>query len=242
MNENLDYKFIDNKSDKTIIFLHGWGLNKNSFLKIINGLSDNCNILYLDFFGFGNSPEPQYPYDTYEYAYQIFMLICKLNLKKIYLVGHSFGGRISIILSSIFDIKIHCILLTSSAGLNRFNIIKFIKIRWFKFIKKLVKLKLLHNNKLNGFGSNDYQQLSNKMKLIFIKIVNQDLSYLLSKIECKTLLVWDRKDAVTPIWICNKMFRQIKHTQKYLFKNGGHFTFFYNTGKLINIVENMTFM
>lgn len=240
MNENLDYKYIDNKSDKTIVFLHGWGLDKNSFERIINRLPGECNILYLDFFGFGKSPEPPFSYDTYEYAYNVFMLLSHLHIERVYFVGHSFGGRIAIILSSVFKLNVCGLILTSSAGLRRFNLINFIKIKIYKLYKKLIKYGVIKNKKKMKFGSSDYLKLSDKMKMSFVKIINQDLSCLLPRIECSTRLIWGRNDLSTPMWICNKMFRLIKHSSKIIFKNGKHFACFFNVNKFVFIIDIMT--
>ena len=98
----------------------------------------------------------------------------------------------------------------------------------------------MKKNKLHKFGSSDYLKLDNQMRAIFIKVVNQDLSQLLSKINCYTLLVWDKKDKVTPYWICNKLFRLIKQSKKIILQNGGHFACFYNVIKFVNIVEQMS--
>ncbi|MBE5757492.1 MAG: alpha/beta hydrolase [Clostridiales bacterium] len=235
MIENLDYKYIDNHSEETIVLLHGWGLSKNCFEKIVHNLSDRCNILYLDFFGFSGSSEPQFSYDTYEYACQIFILLKKLNLKNLTIFGHSFGGRIAIILSSVFDLNIKKIILASSAGLYRFNIIKFIKIKTYKFIKKI---KIFNSKNASKFGSRDYKKLSPKMKQSFVKIVNQNLEKLLSKIQCDVLLIWGGKDRDTPIWICNKINRYVKQSKKIIYKNCGHFACFEKMHKTIEVLSN----
>ena len=102
---NLHYEYKNLGSDLTIVFLHGWGIDGNSFNRIIDRLKD-VSILKIDFYGFGKSSEPYEYFDTYEYAYQIFLLLKKLNISKAIVVGHSFGGRVAILLSSIFKISI----------------------------------------------------------------------------------------------------------------------------------------
>ena len=127
----LNFDYINNGTDKIIVFLHGWGCSKNIWNKIINKLN-NVSILNIDLFGFGESDEPRDYFDTYEYSYQIFLLLKKLDIKNIVFVGHSFGGRLAILLSSIFDLSISGCVLTSSAGLNKFNLVKWVKIKWYK--------------------------------------------------------------------------------------------------------------
>ena len=43
--EVIDYNFYNNKKHATVIFLHGWGGNKNSFFNTIKLLKSKFNIL-----------------------------------------------------------------------------------------------------------------------------------------------------------------------------------------------------
>ena len=75
----INYYYKNNGSQKTIVFLHGWGLSGNSFGGIINNLP-SVSILKIDLYGFGKSQMPKNYFDTYEYSYQIFLLLKKLFL------------------------------------------------------------------------------------------------------------------------------------------------------------------
>lgn len=235
------YEYVEKKSEVTFVFLHGWGLNGDSFNKIINKLLD-ASVLKIDLYGFGKSKMPKNYFDTYEYAYQIFLLLKKLNIRNIILVGHSFGGRLAILLSSVFDINILSCVLTSSAGLNRFSLIKWIRVRIYKVKKKICKLRGVELVDKNA-GSLDYRNANEQLKRVLIRVVNQDLRMYLSKIKIKTLLVWDKRDRDTPYWMCKKLHKIIEKSKIITFESGGHFTAFYNTNKfakLLNGVENVT--
>ena len=77
MIKKVDYKYINNKN-KTLVLLHGWGMDKSSYDELVHFFYKEYSILTLDFFGFGNSEMPEEYYDTYEYAYQIFLLLNEL--------------------------------------------------------------------------------------------------------------------------------------------------------------------
>lgn len=238
MVKEIDYEFI--AGDKpTVVMLHGWGLNKSAFSKVVQKIKSNQSILTLDFYGFGKSQKPDDYYDTYEYAYHIFLLLKKLNINDVVLVGHSFGGRVAIILSSIFKINVCKLILTSSAGLNKFSIKKTIKIWFYKIKKYLVKINVLNNKILYNSGSCDYQKLDNNMRAVFVKIVNQDLKFLLHKITVNTYLVWDKKDMDTPYWICKRFHRYILNSFILIYQNGGHFTYIKNINKFANLLNSI---
>lgn len=238
MIKNLAYE-LKGINEPVIVLLHGWGMNKSCFDRLVQKIVPNQKILRLDFFGFGESEKPDEFYDTYEYAYQVFLLLSELKINKVILVAHSFGGRVAIILSSIFNINIVSLVLTSSAGINKFSIYKYIKILKYKIIKFFANKKLISNKLLYNCGSKDYKNLKNIDKKIFVKIINQDLKYLLKFIMCKTILVWDKKDKDTPYYICKTLHRNIKNNIVVLYSNGKHFAFMYNINKFSNLINNL---
>lgn len=210
---------------KTLVMLHGWGVDGTYFSQIVKQFNTKAKCLIVDFYGFGKSEEPPAYFDTYEYAYQIFLLLKRLGLDDIVLVGHSFGGRVAIILSSIFGIDICGLMLTSSAGLRRFSFKKSIRVAKFKFTKLMCKWGIFDKGVLAKFGSTDYKRLSKNMKQCFKQIVNQDLGFLLSKISVPTKLFWAKDDKETPIWMCKKLKKNIIASKACIFRTGGHFVY-----------------
>lgn len=236
MKINLDYEVIG-KKEPAVLLMHGWGMDKKSFEKLVPLIKNNQKILSLDFFGFGKSSDPRDYFDTYEYAFYTFLLIKKLNIKNVILVGHSFGGRIAILLSSIFKINVSSLILTSSAGINKFSIIKKLKIFRYKFLKSLAKYKIVNRKYLEKFGSGDYKKANLNLKKVFVRVVNQDLKYLLYKIDSPCALVWDRKDKETPYSICKILNKKIKDSKILKYSNGGHFAFLYNINKFADVIN-----
>ena len=222
-----------------ILFLHGWGLNKSYFDKCINRISDDYSKVSLDFFGFGNSTEPENYFDTYEYAYHIFIFLKKIKVNKIIIVGHSFGGRVAIILSSLYDINIEGVILTSSAGINLFKLKTYLKIKSYKIAKKLSHIKLIKKN-LKNFGSPDYKKSQDSLRCVFVRVVNQDLKFLLKYISVPCVLIWDKKDKETPYKMCKVLNRKIRNSHIVLFNSGGHFAFLFNQNKFAEIINHMT--
>ena len=236
MKINLDYELIG-KKEPVIVLLHGWGMDKSCFKKLVPILKTNQKIVSLDFFGFGKSSVPRDYFDTYEYACYVFLLLKKLNINNVILVGHSFGGRIAILLSSIFKLNVSSLILTSSAGINKFSIVKKLKIFRYKFLKSLAKYKIVNKKYLEKFGSVDYKKANLNLKKVFVRVVNQDLKYLLYKIDSKCTLVWDKKDKETPYSICNILNRKIKNSKILNYSNGGHFAFLYNINKFADVIN-----
>ena len=236
MINNLNFNFKKCYSP-VILFLHGCGLNSNFFNLIIDNLSTKNSILTVDFFGFGKSGEPKDYYDTYEYAYHIFLLLKKLNIDSLKIVAHSFGGRIAILLSSIFDIKVEKMILTASAGINVFSLKKILKISIYKVLKFLAKIKFLSYKFLRCFGSDDYKNSNGVLRGVFVRIVNQDLRHLLCKIYTETFLYWDKKDDVTLFKVCKVLNRGILGSKVLISQSGGHMCYIKNFNKFVFLIN-----
>ena len=103
---NMKLLISDNfKDKKTIILLHGWGMNKETFLKICNRLK-GFNCIICDFLGFGSSDDPIKPLTINDYVETVKMIIDKYPTKKyLYLLGHSFGGRVAIAYASKYEVR-----------------------------------------------------------------------------------------------------------------------------------------
>lgn len=222
----MDYlKFGESKS--FIVFLHGWGADKNSFLWLKNFFADH-SLIFLDFAGFGLSPEPARPYYVSDYVNELKSLLDKFDIESLTIVGHSFGGRVAIKFASLFqnDYKIFRLCLVDSAGvLPRRGLKYYLKVHHYKYLKKKAENSLEAQNKLAVMGSSDYKQLSGIMKQTFVQIVNEDLLPVAKHIQAETILIWGEKDKETKLYMAKKLNRTIKNSKLYILKNAGHFCF-----------------
>lgn len=78
---------LSGEGEKTVVMLHGWGMSSNAFSVLEKQLNSYSKCLIVDFYGFGKSDKPPDYFDTYEYAYQIFLLLKNWIYKKPYWWG-----------------------------------------------------------------------------------------------------------------------------------------------------------
>ena len=102
---NINYILYGEKKKTTIVLLHGWGQNIEMMKMIGDAFKDRFQILILDLPGYGKSSEPPFSWSVYDYVDMLHELLSKLNIKDIILIGHSFGGKISLAYSSKYDVK-----------------------------------------------------------------------------------------------------------------------------------------
>ena len=196
MDVNVNYKFNDINSDTTIVLLHGWGQNIEMMEPIGNRFKNKFNVLILDFPGFGESEEPKEVWGVYDYVDCLRKLIESLELSKIILVGHSFGGRVALVYSSKYKVeKLVCLASPYCKELQKLPL----KNRIYKRLKKIKCLTWLARLMQNKVGSTDYKNASEVMRGVLVKTINFDLSEDVKKIKCPTLLIWGSLDTAVPL-------------------------------------------
>ena len=201
-----------------IVLLHGWGCSSESMDGVYNYLTRQGRRVYaFDFPGFGKSDFPPETWGVYDYADCVQYMLGALGIVKPTIVGHSFGGRIAIILGAR---KVASkLVLADAAGLKpRPSLRKSLAIARYKSLKRRGKAP-------ENAGSADYAALAPSMKKVFVRIVNTHLDSLLPKIEVPTLLFWGRLDKDTPPYMAKRMNRRIQDSGLIMLENAGHFAY-----------------
>ena len=75
------------------------------------------------------------------------------------------------------------------------------------------------------------------MKKTFVKVVSEDLSPLLPRIQASTLLVWGEKDTETPLWMGQKMEKDIPDAGLVIFEGDDHFAYLHQWSRFVAIVR-----
>ena len=239
-NLNITYRYTKSNSKKsTVLLLHGWGGSLNSFRAIEKQLIDrNYSVITLDFPGFGGSDTPPESFTMKDYYIIVSELLREENLTKVDVIGHSFGGRVAIMLASLEPEKVDRLVLVDSAGIKpKFSLVKQCKILRYKMLKKLKNIGLIKRD-LSTFGSEDYKALPQSMKPVFSQIVKSDLSDFAKNIVAPTLLIWGTEDRDTPMYMAKKLNKLISDSAIIKFENCGHFCYLQKPNDFAEIVIN----
>ncbi|MDD3840864.1 MAG: alpha/beta hydrolase [Clostridia bacterium] len=222
-----------------VLLLHGWGASTQAFAPVFRQLAERFRVYSLDFPGFGNTPAPDQVWGVEDYADMVVAFIKKMGINKINLIGHSFGGRVSIVLSAKYPQHINKLILVDSAGLiPKRGWRYYFKVYKFKMMKKIYTL--VHPGKdledfYKKYGSSDYKQTQGVMRKIFVKVVNQDLKGYLAKIKASTLLIWGEKDKDTPVEFGQIMEREIPDSGLVVLEDAGHYSYLDQFGRFMII-------
>ena len=116
----VEYEYLFNNHPKTILLLHGWGGNKDSFARVKKVFKANYNILSLSLPPlnlYTTKTNSTIPLDMYDYKSIVLNILKMLNLNSIIIICHSFGLRVSLMLT-ISNIQIEKFIITGGAGIR----------------------------------------------------------------------------------------------------------------------------
>ena len=229
----LDINYIGEGEGKSVIVLHGWGANIDTVIPIVNLLKDKYKVYAIDLPGFGKSEEPKLVMSSFEYVEILRKFMEKLTIEKSIFVGHSFGGKLSIIMGSKYPSQVEKLVLIDSAGLiPKRGLDYYFKVYSFKTLRFLYKNLFfwLGNEKkmekfYKKFGSDDYQDSSGIMRKILVTVVNENLKPILKEIKASTLLIWGDKDMDTPLYMGKIMEAEIPDSGLVVLEGAGHYSY-----------------
>jgi pimeloyl-ACP methyl ester carboxylesterase len=106
-------------SGPALLLLHGLGCDHTTWNPIINSLAEDFTVIAPDFLGHGESDKPRADYSIGGYANGMRDLLTILNIDKVTVVGHSFGGGVAMQFAYQFPERTERLVLVSSGGLGR---------------------------------------------------------------------------------------------------------------------------
>ena len=230
-NIKINYKQYGEGAD--VILLHGWGQNIQMMEPLGNYLRANHRVTILDLPGFGLSEEPDFPYTVPDYAELLHELVQELKIKNPILIGHSFGGRVSIVYASKYDVN-KVVLFGSPCIRHEY---KSTKQSILKFLKKVKILKPLAEFMKKYTGSPDYKKASPKMREVLVKTVNEDLSDYARNISCSCLLIWGTNDTAVPVSDAKELDKLLSDSALIVLP-GTHYCYLENLPQVVNILNN----
>lgn len=240
--DNISVNYIDVGEGEVILLLHGWGSNITLFDGIVKTLSPNHRVVALDMPGFGKTSEPPQPWCVDDYADFAAKFLNALNIKEFSVLVHSFGGRVLFKLNAKEELPfvINKAVLIDSAGIMPKKTFKQkVSLRMYKAARCIMSTKVLHflypdavENMRKKRGSADYNNATPTMRRTLVKVVNEDLEPLVSKLNCPTLIIWGDADTATPISDAELMERLIPDAGLVVCEGSGHYSFLEQPAKV----------
>ncbi len=109
----------DRGEGEAVVLVHGFGASSFSWRHVTEGLvAAGYRTLAVDLYGFGLSARPQtkLPYSRFHQGQLILDLLDELDIERAHLVGHSYGGAVSMALAARASERFESLMLIGSAA------------------------------------------------------------------------------------------------------------------------------
>ena len=220
----------------TIVLLHGWGQNIEMMDMLGKPFQDEFKIIILDLPGFGKSKEPNMASSVEDYGDILYTFLSKLKVKNPILIGHSFGGRISIYYAAKYGAS--KVVLLSSPFRPNTNTKVSNKTKIYKSVKKIKLLKPLANYLKGKWGSDDYKNASEINRGTLVKVVNEDLTDYAKNITCSTLLIYGTNDTAVDISEARYLVNILKDGGLVEYEGCTHYAYLERLNQTISVLNS----
>jgi len=214
---DISYEILNKNKKCDIVFLHGWGSNKEIMKQAFGKTLQDFRHIYIDLPGFGNSSNSM-SLCSMDYCNIIEKFLKLVKFDKNIIIGHSFGGKISTLLNP------KLLVLLSSAGILTPKPVHIkVKIYIFKLLKKLGFERFY-----KVFATKDVKNMDKNMYETLKNVVNEDFFNNFNNFSNNALVFWGKDDKATPLSSGRKISNLIKSSKFYELE-GDHFFFMKNS-------------
>jgi pimeloyl-ACP methyl ester carboxylesterase len=191
-----------------LVLLHGIGSNSRSWRRQIAALSSGFRVIAWDAPGYGKSSDPVGPPSMRFYADCLRRLIDSLDLKQIFLLGHSTGG---VIAQEFYRTNADCVRTLILADTRCLGSQSTLEQR-LKSIRTMTAAQLAEERAPKLLSRHAPPALINEVASIMsqvrrtgyefaaIALAESDTREVLRNLRSPTLLIWGSEDEITPVW------------------------------------------
>lgn len=247
--EGLHYLEFGNKNAPPLLYIHGFGDNKDGFLWP-SMLLKKFRVIIPDLPGFGDNPQNwQRTYDLDYLKGCLYQFINEIDLNHINIVGNSLGGSLSIKLCLEHPERFKSLILIDSAGFfypeipsllheyaegtNLFQVET-----WQSFEMLLKKLTYRPDRIPRPISKYLFQRIKDQHKWfgkMMDDLIGKDVDVYdpeiirsrsfndrIKEINIPTLILWGENDGLFPVEIAHIIHNNINNSKLHIFKKTGH--------------------
>ncbi|NJL93453.1 MAG: alpha/beta hydrolase [Anaerolineae bacterium] len=233
-----------------VLLLHGWGASAASLGAIPAALAEaGFQAHALDLPGFGAAPPPPTPWCVADYGEWVRAYLDEQQLNPVRLVGHSFGGRLSLYLAATYPQRVRQLVLTSAAGVRpslpprlrfyyavRRALLRLLSLPGLRRLEPSVRAWLFAR-----MASADARAAAAQDPVMYEtlkRVVNEDLLPLAPRIQAPTLLIWGDQDDATPLAQGQALEAAIPDAGLVVLAGAGHYAYAERQAEFIRIVQH----
>ncbi len=218
---------------KTILLLHGWRNDWQSWSFLVPHLSGDFSVLIPDLPGFGQSESPQKGWTTKDYILWLEEFLETVGITQLEaVIGHSYGAKVAAygwLTHSHLPPIVHGLFLVGPSGIpNRLPFFKKILKTGLSLIPKSIKRGILGKWR-TGFYSlidndADYLHSTAFQEQTLQHILSEDIRKLIKKPSSVPLhLFWGENDTASPLWMAYEWLKTSTPSEVFVVPQGTHF-------------------
>lgn len=224
---------------ETLLMIHGFGANKDNWLRFARHFTERYHVIALDLPGFGDSSQPHASYDVGSQVERVVAFTQALGIKKLHLIGNSMGGHISALYAARYPEQVLSVALFDNAGVTAPQKSELAERLEHGDRNPLIVKEPEDFNRLLDFVFVEAPSLPTVLKdylaeqaiaqrdhyeMIFDHLRNRyiPLEPELPKIQAPTLLLWGDKDKVLDVSSIQVMQPLLRKPSVVIMENCGH--------------------
>lgn len=224
---------------ETILMIHGFGADKDNWLRFSRPLTARYHVVALDLPGFGDSSKPEASYDVGTQVERLNAFAKAIGLHKLHLIGNSMGGHIAALYAARHPEEVLSVALLNNAGVNAPQASELFKrldrgdanpllVRNADDFSNMLDLLFVEKPPLPGslkqylaeraMASHDFnQKIFNQLRKRYIPLETE-----LAKIQVPTLLLWGDQDQILDVSSIKVMQPLLKQPTVVIMQACGH--------------------
>ncbi|MDP2648370.1 MAG: alpha/beta hydrolase [bacterium] len=222
-------EYTDEGQGPVLLMLPGWMNDIHNFDALASRLAPSFRVVRLDLPGFGGGTEaPPSAWGVGEYASFVEAFIEKVGLSSYTLVGHSFGGRVTVKGTGEGILAPTSVILISSAGIAKHRTLKnralTVLAKIGKVVLRVPPLSFWRRQlrrKLYAKLKSDYSA-AGALSQVYLRTIREDLKEYAIKIRVPALLIWGSDDEIVPLADGKQFNRLISGSKLEVLPGVGH--------------------
>jgi abhydrolase domain-containing protein 6 len=230
--------YLEGGKGESVLLIHGFGDNKNSWAQFSKFLTDKFHVIVPDLPGFGESTKIlSESYDMETQVKRLHDFVTMKGLKKFHIAGNSMGGLIAGMYSVTYPDEILSLGLLDTGGVINREPSRF-SIELKKGINPLVVETASDFDRMLNFIFFKPPDIPGPMKTYLAEmavksssfnkkvfkemILGNQLEKRMNEIHAKTLIIWGDSDWIFPVSSARVLENGIKNSRVIIMKNCGH--------------------